>query len=79
MIDKKDYLSAMEKSPSDDKPIKDLVNNALTDKINDREIFMKGIDYSYYVYNLFFMRSNNNFSVNMQKLFKRRSLTNPNC
>ena len=48
LIDKKDYLSAMEKSPSDDKPIKDLVNNALTDKINDREIFMKGIDYSYY-------------------------------
>lgn len=47
-IDKKDYLSAMEKSPVNSKPIKDLIKNALTEKINDREIFMKGIDYSYY-------------------------------
>lgn len=48
LINKKDYLSAMEKSPSDSAPIKELVKSALTDKIDDREIFMKGIDYSYY-------------------------------
>lgn len=47
-IDKKDYLSAMEKSPINSKPIKDLIKNALTEKISNREIFMKGIDYSYY-------------------------------
>jgi len=48
LINKKDYLSAMEKSPSDSTSIKELVKSALTDKIDDREIFMKGIDYSYY-------------------------------
>jgi len=48
LINKKDYLFAMEKSPSNASFIKKLINNALTDKINDREIFMKGIDYSYY-------------------------------
>lgn len=47
-IDKEDYLSAMEKSPADAEPIKELLIGALTDKIDDREIFMKGIDYSYY-------------------------------
>lgn len=47
-IDKKDYLSAMEKSPSDEMPIKRLLKAAITDRIEDREIFMKGIDYSYY-------------------------------
>ena len=47
-IDKKEYLSAMEKSPIDSKPIKKLIINALTEKITDREVFMKGIDYSYY-------------------------------
>lgn len=47
-IDKKNYLKAMEKSPVDSKEIKKLIENALTEKINDREIFMKGIDYSYY-------------------------------
>lgn len=47
-IDKEDYLSAMEMSPSNAEPIKDLIIGALTDKIDDREIFMKGIDYSYY-------------------------------
>lgn len=48
MIDKKDYLNAMHKSTTNAKPIKELLNKALTDKINDREMFMKGIDYSYY-------------------------------
>lgn len=48
VINKKDYLHAMEKSVTDSQPIKDLLKAALTDKINDREMFMKGIDYSYY-------------------------------
>ena len=47
-IDKKDYLAGMKKSTVDDADIMLLLTNALTDKINDREIFMKGIDYSYY-------------------------------
>ena len=47
-IDKKSYLSAMERSPIDATLIYGLIKNALTDKIFDREVFMKGIDYSYY-------------------------------
>ena len=47
-IDKKDYLDAMSKSVTDANWIFELLHNALTDKIDDREIFMKGIDYSYY-------------------------------
>ena len=47
-IDKHDYLDAMAHSVSDASTIKNLVAGALTDKIDDREIFMKGIDYSYY-------------------------------
>lgn len=47
-INKKDYLAAMEQSVMDSTKIKQLIQNALTDKINDREMFMKGIDYSYY-------------------------------
>lgn len=47
-INKTDYLQAMVASPTDDKRIKKLLKNALTDKINSREMFMKGIDYSYY-------------------------------
>ena len=47
-IEKNDYLSAMEESPINPKPIFELLNNALTEDINSREIFMKGIDYSYY-------------------------------
>lgn len=48
LINKEDYLSAMERSPVNDLEIKYLFSNALTNKINDREIFMKGIDISYY-------------------------------
>ncbi len=48
MIDKNDYLDAMQESVVDATNIKRLLENALTDKINDREVFMKGIDYSYY-------------------------------
>lgn len=47
-IDKEDYLLAMERSPVKDIEIKHLLKNALTDKIDDREIYMKGIDHSYY-------------------------------
>ena len=47
-IDKKDYLAAMRRSTTDSATIKALLQRAMTDKINDREIFMKGIDYSYY-------------------------------
>lgn len=48
LIDKKDYLDAMRESVVDSTKIKELLLNALTDKINDREVFMKGVDYSYY-------------------------------
>ena len=47
-IDKNDYLNAMQKSVADSSDIKRLLQSTLTDKINDRETFMKGIDYSYY-------------------------------
>ena len=47
-IDKNDYLQAMRQSPIDDTAIRNLLRNALTDRITDREIFLKGIDYSYY-------------------------------
>lgn len=47
-IDKKVYLSAMHESTTDAGSIKKLLRQAMTDKIDDREIFMKGIDYSYY-------------------------------
>lgn len=47
-VGKKQYLDAMKQSPSDSTPLKALLSSALTDKINDREMFMKGIDYSYY-------------------------------
>ena len=47
-VDKEDYLLAMERSPIKDIEIKHILKNALTDKINDREVYMKGIDHSYY-------------------------------
>ena len=47
-IDKRAYLFAMQKSPVDSSEIYALISCALTDEINDRELFMKGIDYSYY-------------------------------
>lgn len=48
LVNKKEYLEAMIESVVDAGEIKRLLKNALTDKINDREMFMKGIDYSYY-------------------------------
>ena len=46
-VDKTDYLLAMERSPIKDLEIKTLLKNALTTKINDRKVYMKGIDASY--------------------------------
>lgn len=48
LIDKNDYLLAMERSPIKDIEIKHLLKNALTDQIDERNVFMKGIDVSYY-------------------------------
>ena len=47
-VDKEDYLLAMERSPIRDIEIKYILKNALTDEINSREVYMKGIDHSYY-------------------------------
>lgn len=48
LVDKEDYLLAMERSSIKDIEIKHLLKKALTDKVNDREMYMKGIDHSYY-------------------------------
>ena len=48
LVNKDDYLLAMERSPIKDIEIKHILKHALTDKIDDREIYMKGIDNSYY-------------------------------
>ena len=47
-VDKEDYLLAMERSPVRDLEIKQVLKAALTDRVDDRELFMKGIDHSYY-------------------------------
>lgn len=54
-VDKEDYLLAMERSPVKDVEIKILLKTALTDQINDREVYIKGIDASYHYegYNVF--------------------------
>ncbi|MBQ3727109.1 MAG: Fic family protein [Selenomonadaceae bacterium] len=56
-IDKDKYLQAMERSPIDDSEIKKILAAALTEKIDDREIFMKGLDASYFYENYFAYRS----------------------
>ena len=55
IVDKEDYLLAMERSPIKDVEIKVLLKDALTDKINDRDVYMKGIDasYNYEGYNIY--------------------------
>ena len=55
LVDKEEYLSAMERSPVKDLEIKMLLKAALTDRIDDREVYMKGIDASYHYegYNVF--------------------------
>ncbi len=54
-VDKEDYLLAMERSPIKTVEIKELLRNALTDDINNREVYMKGIDASYHYegYNIY--------------------------
>ena len=47
-VDKEDYLLAMERSPIRDIEIKHILKSALTDEVHSREVYMKGIDYSYY-------------------------------
>ena len=47
-VGKRAYLSAMERSPVNDLEIRELLRSALTDRIDDREVFMKGVDRSYY-------------------------------
>ncbi len=47
-IDKADYLNAMQRSPVNDLEIRELLRAALTDRIDDREVFMKGVEQSYY-------------------------------
>lgn len=47
-INKNDYFNAMERSPVNDLELRELLRGALTDKIDDREVFMKGIEQSYY-------------------------------
>ncbi|HKM16023.1 MAG TPA: Fic family protein [Marinospirillum sp.] len=48
LVNKETYLNAMQRSPVDDADIKKLLKNALTNQVNDRELFMKGIDVSYF-------------------------------
>ena len=48
LVDKEDYLLAMERSPIKDIEIKYFLKKALTDQVDDREVYMKGIDHSYY-------------------------------
>lgn len=54
-VDKEEYLLAMERSPIKDVEIKVLLKSAMTNKINDREVYMKGIDASYHYegYNIY--------------------------
>ena len=61
-VDKEEYLLAMERSPIKDTEIKVLLENALTDKINDRKVYMKGIDvsYQYEGYNTYSMKELDN-------------------
>jgi len=54
-VDKEDYLPAMERSPVKSVEIKELLKNALTSDVDNREVYMKGIDASYHYegYNIF--------------------------
>ena len=61
-VNKEEYLLAMERSPIKDMEINVLLSNALTDKVNDRDVYMKGIDtsYSYEGYNVYTMNELDN-------------------
>lgn len=65
-VDKDDYLLAMERSPIKDTEIKFLLKNALTDNINDREIYMKGIDHSYYYEGYFVFKTEDLYEENIE-------------
>lgn len=67
LIEKEDYLLAMERSPIRATEIKCLLKSALTDKINDREIYMKGIDHSYYYEGYTTYKSENLCSENITR------------
>ena len=67
LVDKDDYLLAMERSPVKDIEIKYLLKQSLTDKINDRAIYMKGIDASYY-YEGYMLYQTNNINVDQTAL-----------
>ena len=56
LVDKEDYLSAMERSPVKDIEINHILKQALTDKVNNRDVYMKGIDHSYYYEGYFMFR-----------------------
>ena len=58
-VDKEDYLFAMERSPIKDVEIKAILRAALTDKINDREVYMKGIDASYHYEGYYVFKTEN--------------------
>ncbi|MBO5469061.1 MAG: Fic family protein [Lachnospiraceae bacterium] len=65
-VDKEDYLLAMERSPIKDTEIKFLLKNALTDNINDREIYMKGIDHSYYYEGYYVFKTEDLYEENIE-------------
>lgn len=69
MVDKQDYLLAMERSPIKDVEIKALLKAALTDRINDRVVYMKGIDASYHYegYNVYRVTELQSYSAAAQK------------
>ena len=65
-VDKEDYLLAMERSPIKDVEIKVLLRAALTDEIDSREVYMKGIDHSYYYEGYTTFRAENLLSTNAE-------------
>lgn len=70
-VDKEDYLLAMERSPIKDVEIKVLLKSALTDKIDDRQVYMKGIDASYHYegYNTYSIEKINEENWNANRIF----------
>ena len=73
-VNKEDYLLAMERSPVKDLEIRLLLQNALTDKINDRQVFMKGIDssYEYEGYNAYAIFELDNIQKKIYRLAKMK-------
>ncbi len=78
-INNNEYLTAMRESVSDSTHIKALVKPALTTKIDDREMFMKGIDYSYYYeQNEWYIRWGKILSITLSLFFYTYKLTQSN-